>query len=131
VLYAAANEDDGNHLRALELLQSLADEPTVTTDHIVLETWFLLRSRVGRHASMRFWQGLRNTPLRIECVTAVDLERGLAIAETWEDQTFDFVDCTSFAVIERMRLRKAATFDRDFAIFRLGPGRREALEVLT
>ena len=91
----------------------------------------LFDSRYGRDAASRFWRGLRDTGLRVECVTAVDLERGLGIAEAWPDQHFDFVDCTSFAVIERLRLRKAASFDSDFAIFRLGPDRRQALEILS
>jgi predicted nucleic acid-binding protein len=79
---------------------------------------------------MAFWLGLRQTPLRVEPVSGADLDRAQAIAEAWSEQAFDIVDCTSFAVMERLGCSRAATFDRDFLIYRFGPDRRRAFEVL-
>lgn len=90
----------------------------------------LIASRFGRANALRFWQGLRGTPLRIESVTPSDMERALAIAEGWPDQAFDIVDCTSFAVMERLGCTRAATFDSDFAVYRFGPDRKHAFEIL-
>jgi hypothetical protein len=33
-------------------------EPLLTTDHVLVETWTLLRYRIDRHAAERFWEGL-------------------------------------------------------------------------
>jgi predicted nucleic acid-binding protein len=130
VLFAAADSRDRWHARARELLEGLSSEPLLTTDHVVVETWMVLHRRYGRFHAMRFWRGLRGTPLGVEPVMLRDLERAEAIAEGWADQDFDIVDCTSFAVMERVGCRRAATFDRDFAVYRFGPDHKFAFEVL-
>jgi predicted nucleic acid-binding protein len=40
------------------------------------------------------------------------------------------VDRTSFAVMQRLGLHRAASLDRDFAVFRYGPRRDRAFEVV-
>jgi len=40
------------------------------------------------------------------------------------------VDRTSFAVMRRLGLERAASLDDDFAIFRFGPNRRRAFTVV-
>ena len=91
----------------------------------------LVRVRAGWPAAVRFLETLRGTSLTVETTTLADLERAQAIATQWEDQEFDLVDCTSFAVIERVGCHRAASFDADFAVWRYGPERRRALEILS
>lgn len=126
--YAAADRSDGNHRKAVEVLAG--GEPLLTTDHCLVETWLLLRHRLGRRPAELFWEGLRSGVAAIEAVTAADLATAAAISESFHDQDFSVVDCTSFAVMQRLGLRRAASFDDDFAVFRFGRGRREAFEVL-
>jgi predicted nucleic acid-binding protein len=130
VLFAAAASRDRSHRRASELLHEIEEARPFTSDHVIVETWSLLSLRFGHSPAMRFWSGLRGTPLDIECIIPLDLERGHAISERWADQEFDIVDCTSFAVMERIGCRRAASFDDDFAIYRFGPDRRQAFEIL-
>ena len=49
VWFAAANIRDGYNKRAKELLSAL--QTRLTTDHVVVETWLLLNSRVHRDAA--------------------------------------------------------------------------------
>jgi len=130
VLYAAAHAGDRSHAAARRILGALGADEAVTTDHVLIESWSLLNARIGRHAAMRFWRGVRYAPLGIEFTTRADLERAEAIAERWEDQSFSMVDCTSFAVMERLGCRRAAAFDRDFAVYRYGPDGTRAFEIL-
>ncbi len=132
VLVGAAMRKDARHRQATALLRRLASEntTTTTTDHVVVETWAILRSRLGYRAAMTFWHGLRATPLRPEAVTVSDLERAQAIADQWSDQEFDLVDCTSFAVMERLGTTRAASFDPDFAIYRFGAERKRSFEIV-
>jgi predicted nucleic acid-binding protein len=59
-----------------------------------------------------------------------DMRVAWAIGDVFKDQDFSVVDRTSFAVMERLGVSRAASFDRDFAIYRYGRNRDRAFEVL-
>lgn len=126
--YAAADRSDRSHARAKAVLG--AGEPLVTTDHVLVESWILLRHRLGRPAAERFWDALRADAAEIEPVGAGDLALAWTLGEAFPDQDFSIVDRTSFAVMQRLGLRRVASFDDDFAVFRFGRGKRQAFEVL-
>jgi predicted nucleic acid-binding protein len=126
--YAAADGSDRNNERAIAVLG--AGEPLVTTDHVLVETWHLLRHRIHRTAAEQFWRGLRAGAAIVEPVVAADLERAWAIGERFGDQDFSIVDRTSFAVMQRLGLRRVAAFDDDFAVFRFGVDGRMSFEVV-
>ncbi|MGH7563257.1 MAG: type II toxin-antitoxin system VapC family toxin [Gemmatimonadota bacterium] len=128
VWYAAADRGDGSYKRAREILST--GDRLLTTDHILVETWLLLRHRLHRSAAERFWDGLRSGVAEIEPVGSADLASAWAIGEAFPDQDFSVVDRTSFAVMQRLGLRRVATFDDDFAVYRYGKDRREAFSVV-
>jgi uncharacterized protein len=105
-------------------------ESLVTTDHILVETWTRLHHRLGRRAADRFWEGLRSGVASIEPVGPADLEAAWQIGVSFRDQDFSIVDRTSFAVMRRLGIERAASLDNDFAIFRFGPKRRGAFTIL-
>lgn len=123
VWFAAANIREHRNERAKRLLAELG--AMVTTDHVLVETWLLLNSRIHRHAAERFWRGVRTGNVHLEKVTAEDLDRAWAIGELFSDQAFSIVDRTSFVVMERLGLTRAASFDDDFVLYCYGRrGRR-------
>ena len=126
--YAAADRSDTSHDRAKEVLT--VDETLVTTDHVLVETWVLLRHRLARAAAEQFWGGLRAGAAEVEIVGAADVAVAWAVGEYFPDQDFSIVDRTSFAVMQRLGLRRVATFDDDFSVYRFGRARRQAFEVV-
>ena len=128
MFYAAADRGDRSNIRAKAVLS--AGERLVATDHVLLETWFLLAHRLGRQAAESFWASVRAGSASIETVTEADLEVAFSIGEAFADQEFSIVDRTSFAVMQRLGLERAASLDDHFAIFRFGPGRRRAFEIV-
>ena len=126
--YAAADKCDAHNSRAKTVLSR--GEPLITTDHILVETWTLLHHRLGRRAAERFWEGLRSGVATVENVRAADLDSAWEIGRTYRDQDFSIVDRTSFAVMRRLGIDRAASLDDDFAIFRFGPNRRLAFTVI-
>lgn len=127
VWFAAANIRDRQNRRAKILLSSIADP--LLSDHVLVETWGLLNSRIHREAAERFWNQIRHGAVPIEKITAPDLERAWTIGEAFPDQAFSLVDRTSFAVMERLGLTRAASFDDDFAVYRYGRNRDRAFEI--
>src|SRR5579884_744543 len=96
IWYAAADSSDRSNSRAKAVLK--ADEPLVTSDHVLIETWTLLHHRLQANAADRFWEGLRSGVALIEVVGDADLEVAWQIGLAWKDQDFSIVDRTSFAV---------------------------------
>ena len=128
MFYAALDRGDRDYERAKRVLG--AGETLITTDHVLVETWLLLRHRVGRHVAETFWDGLRSGAAHIEPVGPGDLEAAWATGELFPDQDFSIVDRTSFAVMQRLGIHRVATFDDDFAVYRFGPKRTRAFEVV-
>jgi len=128
VWFAAANIRDRLNQRAKAILAEIA--APVMTDHVLVETWLLLNSRVHRDAAERFWLGVRDGAAEIEKVTAVDLEAAWVIGDVFHDQDFSLVDRTSFALMERLGLTRAASFDNHFAVYRYGRARDKAFEIM-
>ena len=126
--YAAADRGDRSHMRATATLA--AGEPLATTDHVLVETWHLIRRRLSRDAAERFWGAVKSGAVGLEFVGPADLEAAWAIGEAFPDQDFSIVDRTSFAVMQRLGMHRVATFDDDFAIFRFGERRSRAFEVV-
>ncbi len=126
--YAAADRSDRSHKAATSVLAQ--QEILVTTDHVLVETWLLVHHRLGRNAAERFWEGLRSGVAEIENVGSADLAAAWAIGESFPDQDFSIVDRTSFAVMQRLGLRRVATLDDDFAVYRFGRTKKQAFEVV-
>lgn len=128
IWYAAADSSDLSNSRAKAVLAGV--EPLVTTDHVLVETWTLLRYRIHRRAADRFWEGLRAGVAVIEPVGSADLDAAWRIGVAFRDQDFSIVDRTSFAVMLRLGIERAASIDDHFAVFRFGPNRRRAFTIV-
>ncbi len=67
----------------------------------------LLRERVIRD----FWE---NAAVHMEEVSHADQRGAIELLRTYDDKEYSFCDACSFVVMERMGLRRAATFDDHF-----------------
>ncbi len=120
--YALASSTDRHHQAAKEFYVSrIEDSAFVTTDAIAVETWALINARLGYHSAMVFWKMLRESGLRVICVTAEHLEKAWAIAQQYRDQQLSLTDCTTFAVMEHLSITEAFAFDSHFLVYRFGP----------
>ncbi len=96
----------------------------------MVETWLLVRSRLGHGAALQFWDDLAHGLATVAGLSSADLAAARGIAEAWRDQELSLVDCTSFAFIDRLGLDRALAFDTHFRIFRWGPGKRRKLTLV-
>lgn len=126
--FATVVARDEHNPRARAILREA--DGFVTTDHVIIETWLLLNSRYNRIGAEHFWNRCRQGAVDVEMVTTADMHAAWVIGEKFMDQTFSIVDRSSFAVMERLGITRAASFDRDFAIYRYGRNRGQAFEVL-
>ncbi|HXJ23804.1 MAG TPA: PIN domain-containing protein [Polyangia bacterium] len=115
-VYALIDKADANHAaarRGLERMRAEKDTPLLT-NFIVAESHALLLSRLGADVA-RTW--LTRSIWPIERVTPEDEAAAKEIMRTHTDKSYSYVDATSFAVVERLRVRAALAFDRHFRQF--------------
>jgi len=87
----------------------------ITSDLVLVETFNLLSRTIGSKATFKFGNILKTIAiLTIEPITPLDWEEGWRIFERYEDKGFSFTDCTSFAIMERMKITTAFAFDEHF-----------------
>jgi uncharacterized protein len=129
--YALADRADRNHSVARSVFEARGTTgELVTSDYVFVESWCLIRARLGRGAAMRYWDAMQSNVVRTYGVTSDDLSNARAIASSWPDQDFSLIDCTSFALMERLRFDEALAFDSHFRVYRYGSRRERAFRVV-
>ena len=127
--YALAAADDASHRRAVTVVEAYAGR-LATTDHVLVETWAVARSRRNRALADALVATILGRNLAdVLPATAGDVRTALSIGERFADQDFSLVDRTSWAVMERNGIDEAVSFDADFAIYRYGPGLSRAFTI--
>jgi len=105
---------DGRHELAKALVARGVGK-IITTNHVVGETWTLLRRRSGHAAAVGFIDRLMALPdaevVHVNDTLEADAWRWL---RSRSEREYSFVDATSFAVMRRRRIREALAFDGDF-----------------
>lgn len=127
VWFAAAVARDRNNELAKSILLSL--DGWTLTGHVLAETWQLLRARFGTAVAEVFWERLRESRAVLEPVTVSDLEAATRIKATCPDEEYSFVDRTSFAVMERLGITRAASLSPSFSTYRYGR-RKQAFQIV-
>ncbi|HSD10610.1 MAG TPA: PIN domain-containing protein [Candidatus Binatia bacterium] len=113
-IYALLDRSDRNHRAAATILEALTvrrAQPLVT-NFVVAETHGLLVARLGPDIARRWLFG---NVWAVERVMVKDEDHAREILRGYEDKRFSYTDATSFAVMERLRLTEAFSFDRHFA----------------
>jgi predicted nucleic acid-binding protein len=117
VYLALLDQDDEHHREATQILHQLAQERyrQFTTNVLLIESHALILSVLGRTQAAQFLKDMHESHTVILRVRASDEERAQQILFQYDDKDFSFADAISFAVMERLEIRLAFTFDRDFA----------------
>jgi len=114
-LFAAANAKDRDHQRAKDFLAKLAEEKVIllATNFIIAEIYTLMLRKIGRDKAIEHLEKLRNTA-EIERVSEEDENKAWQIILRYRDKDFSYVDATSFAIMERLGISDAFSFDEHF-----------------
>lgn len=114
---ACADQADPLHRRACEARDAALSHGGVliTTDYVVDETLTLLRRRLGLGAAIAWWQQIDGSSrLRWEWVDIARAEKARGLFFGYRDKDYSFTDCTSFVVMQELRLKEALTTDSHF-----------------
>jgi predicted nucleic acid-binding protein len=112
--FALYSADDEHHARAVSTAAT-ARGRLLTTNYTIAETHALFLRRLGRSAGVLFLEEADRSNIVIERVSAEDELRAREIIYGHADKDYSLTDATSFAVMERLGITTAFTFDRHFA----------------
>ena len=114
---ACADESDPGHTRACEARDSALEQGSVlvATDYVLDETLTLIRKRLGLAAARAWWEQIEGSSrLRWEWIGMVRAEKARSVFFRHRDKDYSFTDCTSFVVMQELRLKRALTTDHHF-----------------
>lgn len=111
-------QNDQYHQQAIKSWELLQKEDTkcVTSNFVLDETFTLL----GRRAGYQFAHGraLNIYASRSLSIIRPDLNdemNALNYFKKYADQTISFTDCISFALMDRIKIKRVFTFDKHFS----------------
>jgi uncharacterized protein len=111
-------ETDTQHRAAREWIGANRDR-LVTSDYIVDEVLTLIKARFRRQTAIRAGQVLFGHGLAgLIQLTDEDKGRAWVIFRSHSDKGWSFTVCTSFALMQRLRISNAFAFDRHFSQMR-------------
>jgi predicted nucleic acid-binding protein len=114
--FALLDRHDERHAESRAIHEDLIRQRVrlFTTSFILAEIHALLLSRLTRAIATAFLQEMENSPTTVIWATPADVQRARAIIYRYDDKDFSLTDATSFAVMERLAIARAFTFDRHF-----------------
>lgn len=110
-LYAYVDSDDAHHAESLELLETCPG-PLIVPTLVVTEVVYLLATRLGTDAEVRFLGDLASAAFSVEAVAAADWLRIAELVARYRHLPLGTVDASVAATAERMGITDIATFDR-------------------
>ncbi len=112
--YARMVQNDQWHRRAKKAA-AIPNLVAVTSSLVVNETASLLQAKGRFSAALTFLRGIRSSPdARIIHVDPVLQAEAWDLFGKWGAMGANMVDCSSFAIMRSLSLKKAFTFDEHF-----------------
>ena len=114
---ALENRRDFYHSKALLFKDTClkTGQSLITSDYVLDESYTIIRLRAGHTIAVQFGESLRKSQfIRIEHIIPEIIEEAWRLFKKFEDHDFSFTDCTSFALMERLNISNAFTFDAHF-----------------
>ena len=114
---ALSDPKENNYNQSVRIFKDIkqAKSQMVTTNFVFDETFTLIRKRLGISRALEFRDTIAKygRQLQLERVSVSDEENSWK----WfvrDIEKLSYTDCTSFAVMNRLGIKKVATFDEDF-----------------
>lgn len=115
---AFVDSKDDFHKKSLKVLDKLRKDKynLVTSNFIVDETFTLVRVRCGLERARKLNEILKEYSGEIKIYRVLVSDESGAWFWFWKPwRNLSFTDCTSFALMKRLGIRYAATFDKHFS----------------
>jgi len=117
-ILALEDADDQYHKKAKSFWATYCahPQPLVTTSYVFDETVTLIAKRLDHRRALVVAHRLRSSAsVNFVHIDETDFNAAWQWFERFQDKGFSFTDCVSFAVMKRLKVKTALTFDKHFS----------------
>ena len=116
--YALVDNRDPAHERASAFFVHNTI-PLITSNYVFDETVTLIRKKLGWQTAFDFGERLHTSErLQIMPILDADEQKAWTLFARYRDQDFSYTDCTSFAIMQRLKISTAFSLDHHFRVMR-------------
>ena len=115
-LYALADEKDDRHDQSTQCLRLIAQFhlPVWVTNFIIAETHRLILHNLGITMGLSFLENIYDGSITVERAFEIDEQQATNYLRRFADQSISYTDATSYAIMKRLGIGKAFSFDWHF-----------------
>ena len=121
--YTLKNTKDAYHQEVVDFFAGLNGQIICfTSDYVADEAITLVRARLKNHrlAAELAEELFACKAAKMILVSPEHHARALEIFTKYSDQDFSYTDCTSFTIMESLKIKEALAFDRHFTFEKFG-----------
>jgi predicted nucleic acid-binding protein len=114
---ALNNKNDQHHDEAVSKITKVRQQKIqlVTSEYVFDESVTIIRYRISHRAAVAFGDALISSNVAsIEDITDEERLKAWVLFKKYRDKDLSFTDCTSFALMVKLKLQKAFSFDDHF-----------------
>jgi hypothetical protein len=114
---ALNNKNDQYHDEAVSKITKVRQQKIqlVTSEYVFNESVTIIRYRISHRAAVAFGDALISSNVAsIEDITDEERLKAWVLFKKYRDKDLSFTDCTSFALMVKLKLQKAFSFDDHF-----------------
>lgn len=119
---AVLNPHDSNHHKVLGFTEQYQDEDYITSQAVLGEVLTVGSQRFHRPATIEFVERILESETVVVLESQDLMDRTFKIFKQIRNKNISWVDCYSFAIMEKYEVETALTFDKDFQRIRVGGG---------
>lgn len=113
--YAYINREDPDHLPVKRHLAKFKGK-AITSNYVFAETITLVRYRLGHEMAVQVGKILREArDVKVVWLTPADEEQAWQLFTQRNDKRYSLTDCSSFALMRRLKIDYCLTTDKNFA----------------
>ena len=111
------NPKDNNHEKAIKIGQEYESEEYVTSQMVLGEVLTVGSQRFDKTLTIKFIEEVLKSRTRVILEKPELIKRAYDIFKKIRSKNVSWVDCYSFAIMEKLKIKKALTFDKHFKYF--------------
>jgi len=111
------NSKDNNHKQALKIGKKYENESYITSQAVLGEVLTVGSQRYDKPTTIKFIETIIKSQTKIVLEKQEIVDNGLKIFKKARSKNISWVDCYSFAIMKKLKIKIALSFDKHFQQF--------------